>query len=227
MSPLVYDPSFEVPEEDEAATGQALIDTMRKISETTFHDLGLRSAACMRRATGCCRANWSWAEGLPEPPRAGSVRETGPSSDRDALLDHPRRRARRQGLHAARARAEGARRGRRAIAGFRDRDHAGLPVRQRSRFGAPTAKAFLQEPQARGRDHRQGARPEGRRLRGVPVRGEGDRGSRREELDPADARRPSGDPRAGRDLLHAGAHAPWTLPSRSCRSRPHRPTSRR
>lgn len=44
IRPLLFDPSFEQIPEDEAETTRELVETMRKIIETTSEDYGLREA---------------------------------------------------------------------------------------------------------------------------------------------------------------------------------------
>lgn len=44
IRPLLFDPSFEQIPEDEAETTCELVETMRKIIETTSEDYGLREA---------------------------------------------------------------------------------------------------------------------------------------------------------------------------------------
>ena len=68
---LRYDPSVEEIEKDEAETGQALTETMHKISETTLahggHAIRSVSAHCCAiaalRVAGCCGRARHWSRG--------------------------------------------------------------------------------------------------------------------------------------------------------------------
>jgi len=54
--PVIYDPSFEVPDEDEAETRDELVKTLRSISETTFKDSGHATRSVHAKSHGLLRA---------------------------------------------------------------------------------------------------------------------------------------------------------------------------
>ncbi len=62
---LRYDPSVEQPEADEAKVGQELIDTMRKISETTLADEGRPLRSVHAKSHGIVVGELEVADGLP------------------------------------------------------------------------------------------------------------------------------------------------------------------
>ena len=64
-SPLPYDASYEVPEEDEAKTMDGLVETLRKIAETTLSHSGHATRAVHVKSHGLLRAELRVLDGLP------------------------------------------------------------------------------------------------------------------------------------------------------------------
>jgi hypothetical protein len=64
-TPLVFDPSYEVPEQGEAETRAGLVDTLRSISETTFKDSGHATRSVHAKSHGLLRAELRIPGDLP------------------------------------------------------------------------------------------------------------------------------------------------------------------
>ena len=64
-SPLKFDPGFEQPELDEAATADALVTTFRQISETTYADSGTPLRGVHAKGHAILKAELTVADGLP------------------------------------------------------------------------------------------------------------------------------------------------------------------
>ncbi len=64
--PLLYDPSLEKPEPDEAKTGHDLVETLRDIVETTYKDGGHKLRAVHAKSHGLIEAELVVADDLPE-----------------------------------------------------------------------------------------------------------------------------------------------------------------
>lgn len=78
-APLRFDPSFERPEEDEAATDAALVETMRGISETTFKDYGRAVRSVHAKGHGLLRGELRVLGDLPETLAQGVYARPGAS----------------------------------------------------------------------------------------------------------------------------------------------------
>lgn len=65
ISPVIYQPGFEVPEEGEAETLAGMLDTLKHISEITYKDSGHASRSVHAKSHGLLRGELTVAEGLP------------------------------------------------------------------------------------------------------------------------------------------------------------------
>src|SRR5450631_1332054 len=75
--PVAYEPGFEVREEDEIATGTGLLETLRKISETTFKDAGHATRSVHAKSHGLLRAELRVLDGLPPALAQGIFAKAG------------------------------------------------------------------------------------------------------------------------------------------------------
>ncbi len=64
VSPVIYQPGFEVPEEGEAETLAGMLDTLKHISEITYKDSGHASRSVHAKSHGLLRGELTVAEGL-------------------------------------------------------------------------------------------------------------------------------------------------------------------
>src|SRR5665213_164311 len=76
-SPLKYDRSFEVLEQDEAETNAKLIHTLRGIQQTVYEDSGHAERAVHAKSHGILRGQLRVAEGLPTPLAQGMFAKPG------------------------------------------------------------------------------------------------------------------------------------------------------
>ncbi|ALA59268.1 hypothetical protein NITMOv2_2862 [Nitrospira moscoviensis] len=65
LRPIRYDPAMETAHEDERATVDALVETMRKIHQTTFHDYGHAVRATHAKSHGLLLGTFRVLDGLP------------------------------------------------------------------------------------------------------------------------------------------------------------------
>ena len=66
LSPIKYEPSFEVAEEDQAETSDGLITTLRGISETTYKDSGHATRSVHAKSHGLLIGEMQVLDGLPD-----------------------------------------------------------------------------------------------------------------------------------------------------------------
>ena len=76
-NPLRFAPSMEVPEQDEAATNDGLIETMGKISRTTFEHSGRAHRSVHAKSHGVLRGELVVADGLPAALAQGLFAQAG------------------------------------------------------------------------------------------------------------------------------------------------------
>ena len=140
---LRYDPSVEELEKDEGETGQALIDTMHKISETTLAHGGHAIRSVHAKSHGMLEGELEIAEGLPTVLAQGLFAKAGrypvvmrfstlPGDILDDSVSTPR------GLAVKIIGVDGAR-----LNGSEGDVTQDLVLVNGPAFGAPNAKAFL------------------------------------------------------------------------------------
>ncbi|MBC7704419.1 MAG: catalase family protein [Rhodoferax sp.] len=76
-SPLLYDASYEVPEEDEAKTMDGLVESLRKIAETTLSHSGHAMRGVHVKSHGLLRAELRVLDGLPPELAQGIFARAG------------------------------------------------------------------------------------------------------------------------------------------------------
>ncbi|APW38889.1 catalase [Rhodoferax koreense] len=77
LAPLVYEPSFEQPEEDEAETTREMVETLRKISETVHKDEGHAYRSVHAKSHGLLRGEIEVLQGLPAVLAQGAFAHPG------------------------------------------------------------------------------------------------------------------------------------------------------
>ncbi|MGQ2965504.1 catalase family protein [Methylophilus sp.] len=70
-SPVTYDPAYEIPEQDEQQTIQALVSTLQSISDVTARDSGHGYRSVHVKSHGVLRGNLTVAPGLPPELKQG------------------------------------------------------------------------------------------------------------------------------------------------------------
>jgi hypothetical protein len=76
-APLPYDTSYEVPEEDETATIDGMLESLRKIAETTLSHSGHATRAVHAKSHGIVRAGLRVLDGLPPELAQGIFARAG------------------------------------------------------------------------------------------------------------------------------------------------------
>ena len=76
-TPLRFDPSMEMPEPDEAQTNAGLIETLGKISQTTFENSGHAIRSVHAKAHGVLRGEMTVSSGLPPQLAQGLFAKPG------------------------------------------------------------------------------------------------------------------------------------------------------
>lgn len=143
VSPLRYEPSFEKPEDDEAGTIHALIETLQKINETTYKDGGHGLRGVHAKSHGLLTGELEVLEGLPPELAQGVFAQaatyplvmrlsTVPGDLLDDKVSTPR------GLAIKLIGVPGAR-----LAGSEDDTTQDFVLVNGPTFGAPDAKHFL------------------------------------------------------------------------------------
>src|SRR3984885_1803477 len=66
QTPVLYSPSIEKPEKDEAETDRQLVDTLRSISEVTYKDAGHALRSVHAKSHGLLRGELRILDGLPQ-----------------------------------------------------------------------------------------------------------------------------------------------------------------
>jgi hypothetical protein len=69
--PVIYDPAYEIPEQDEQQTIQALVSTLQSISDVTARDSGHGYRSVHIKSHGVLRGNLTVAPGLPPELKQG------------------------------------------------------------------------------------------------------------------------------------------------------------
>jgi hypothetical protein len=77
IQPLLFDPAFEQIADDEAETTQALVETMRRIIETTSHDYNHAVRSVHAKSHGLLQGRLKILEGLPAELAQGLFSSTG------------------------------------------------------------------------------------------------------------------------------------------------------
>ncbi|GGC63130.1 catalase family protein [Undibacterium terreum] len=77
ISPLIYQPGFEVPEEGEVETIAGMLETLRHISEVTYKDSGHATRSVHAKSHGLLHGKLTVAEGLPPAYAQGIFSKPG------------------------------------------------------------------------------------------------------------------------------------------------------